>query len=482
VAGPGVANINTDEGEVSVIVDKIRFAAELLPVAKRAFDLAAEKTLRLNGRWDCEKGSPVITVAGQYTSRSWTQWTQGFQYGNGLLSFELTGNPALLRSAKENIVQHMAGHVTHTGVHDHGFNNISTYGHLRRLMLEGKTLFHEGELLFYELALKASGAVQAARWTDLPGGEGYIYSFNGKHSLFIDTVRTLRICGVAHLLGHSLLGEQDRHISLLARLLVHAKTSAKYNIYYGEGRDRYDSPEVQGRTVHEAIFNPASGAFRCPSSQQGYSPFTTWTRGLAWAILGFAEQLEFLRSLGANEFGVNGVGERDESIAVLERAARATSDFYMRQGSALDGICYWDTGGPNLHLLDDWKLKPADPFNDFEPVDASASAIAAQGLLRLGSILGVDGQSYTQAGLAIAEKLLQEPYLSIDPDHEGLLLQSIYHYPNGWDYTPKSARIPCGESSMWGDYHLLELILLITRIADGRYYTFFQTDGTKVQS
>ena len=99
----------------------------------------------------------------------------------------------------------------------------------------------------------------------------------------------LRVCGMAHLLGHALLGEQDERVNLLGRLLAHAKTSAQYNIYYGEGRDHYDVPELRGRTAHEAIFNPASGAFRCPSSQQGYSPFTTWTRGLAWAMLGFAE-------------------------------------------------------------------------------------------------------------------------------------------------------------------------------------------------
>ena len=101
----------------------------------------------------------------------------------------------------------------------------------------------------------------------------------------------------------------------------------------------------------------------------------------------------------------------------------------------------------------------ADPYNDYEPVDASASAIAAQGLLRLGHLLG--NETYTQAGLTVAARLLQEPYLSIQPDHEGLLLQSIYHHPNGWDYIPPGAKVPCGESSMWGDYHLLELCLLI---------------------
>ena len=32
----------------------------------------------------------------------------------------------------------MASHLTHVGVHDHGFNNVSTYGNLLRLMREGR--------------------------------------------------------------------------------------------------------------------------------------------------------------------------------------------------------------------------------------------------------------------------------------------------------------------------------------------------------
>ena len=39
----------------------------------------------------------------------------------------------------------MLPHVTHVGVHDHGFNNLSTYGNLRRLMLEGKIKHDEWE-------------------------------------------------------------------------------------------------------------------------------------------------------------------------------------------------------------------------------------------------------------------------------------------------------------------------------------------------
>jgi len=72
--------------------------------------------------------------------------------------------------------------------------------------------------------------------------------------------------------------EGDSETSLLERLRQHAIATATYSVFYGEGRDAYD---VRGRVAHEAIFNIRDGNFRCPNSQQGYSPFSTWTRGLA---------------------------------------------------------------------------------------------------------------------------------------------------------------------------------------------------------
>jgi len=120
----------------------------------------------------------------------------------------------------------------------------------------------------------------------------------------------------------------------------------------------------------------------------------------------------------------------------------------------------------------------SDPFNSYEPVDSSAAAITAQGLLRLGTYLTAKGRSaagkkYLQAGLTIADTLFAEPYLSTGKKHQGLLLHSVYHRPNGWDYVPPGRKVPCGEASMWGDYHAVELALLIRRLADGKYYTFF---------
>ncbi|HEX6924880.1 MAG TPA: hypothetical protein VF167_05600 [Longimicrobiaceae bacterium] len=443
--------------------------ADLVSAITRMWELSARKIRSIASDFDPALGAPVFTVEGRYTTRGWTEWTQGFQYGSEILQFDATGETEFLESGRRNTLERMAPHVTHFGVHDHGFNNVSTYGNLRRLVLEGRVPRDPWELAFYEMALKASGAVQAHRWTELPSGEGYIYSFNGPHSLFADTIRSLRSLAVAHQLGHTLSGENDRSVSLLERLVVHARTTARYTVYYGEGRDHYD---VRGRVAHESIFNVNDGQYRCPNSQQGFSPFTTWTRGLAWIICGYAEQLEFLQTRSDEELAP--LGGRAEIEGMMQRAALATADFYI-ENTPTCGVPYWDTGAPELHRLEDYLSRPADPFNDVEPVDSSAAAIAAQGLLRLGTYLGRegDGARYWQAGLRVMRTLLDEPYLSTSPDHHGLLLHVVYHWPRGWDHVPRGKRVPAGESAMWGDYHLREAALYLQRVARGEPYLTF---------
>ena len=70
------------------------------------------------------------------------------------------------------------------------------------------------------------------------------------------------------------------------------------------------------------------------------------------------------------------------------------------------------------------------------------------------------GKRYWQAGLTTMRTLLSDSYLSIAPAHQGLLLHSVYHRPNGWDHIAPGQSVPNGESSMWGDYHARELALL----------------------
>jgi len=444
----------------------------LAPRLRRFWELSGEKIHQIEKHYDASKGSPVFTAAGKYSTRGWTEWTQGFQYGSAILQFDATGEKSFLETGRNKTVALMAPHVSHTGVHDHGFNNVSTYGNLLRLMKEGKIPFHEWEKHFYELALKISGAVQAGRWTALKKG-GFIHSFNGPHSLFVDTIRSCRALILSHCLGHVFQAEGDAKISLLERAVQHLRATADYSVFYGEGRDAYD---VRGRTAHESIFNVNDGNFRCPNSQQGFSGFTTWTRGLAWAMCGFAEDLEWLETIDHTE--LKAWGGKEQIVSFMLKAAKATCDFYI-ENSPTDGIPYWDTGAPYLNKLGDYLNKPADPFNDFEPVDSSAAAIASQGLLRLGKYLQdkkdpENGHRYWQAGLSVLHTLLDEPYLSTQSAHQGLILHSIYHRPNGWDFIPEKSKIPNGESSMWGDYHAREVGLYLHRIINAeKYYTFF---------
>ena len=507
--------------------DKAPTAATVAKLTGGVFEHAARATRELRAAWNPAQGTPVYTVEGRYTTRGWTEWTQGFMFGNAVYLFDATGDKEMLEYGRAGTVDYMASHVSHIGVHDHGFNNVSTYGNLLRLMAEGRLPFNAWEAKFYRVALKVSGAVQAARWTEIAGGLGYVHSFNGPHSLFSDTIRSMRALAVAHQLGHVLMGEQDRKISLLERALVHAEATSRFNVYFGTGRDSYD---LRGRVVHESIFNTNNGVYRCPSTQQGYTPFSTWTRGLAWILAGYPEQLEWLRTrtdaeiaaaagavFGPGATGAAGTagagGTGSESAAAVARAverrfletACAVADFFLEY-TPTDGIPYWDTGAPGLVHLGDYLNRPADPYNEHEPVDSSAAAIGAQGLLRLGRYLvehadrlikeGVVartdnwpqapgdtgavralGERYTAAALVAAQTLFQPPYLSTKTGHQGILLHAVYHRPNGWDHMPGGSTVPSGESCLWGDYHLLELAVYLKRLTEGsRYLTFFDID------
>jgi hypothetical protein len=452
-------------------IDRTRTPAGLLRNINQLFEISARKIRSLEKSWSPSNGAPVFTVEGRYTARGWTEWTEGFQYGSALLQFDATGEREFLDLGRERTLTRMAPHLTHMGVHDHGFNIVSTYGALWRMARERKIEADDWEVRFYELALKVSGAVQARRWTPLKDG-GFIHSFNGAHSLFVDTIRSLRALALAHHLGHRLVEEQDAQVNLLSRLVEHARATATYNMFSGTSGGPFD---VRGRVAHESLFNTANGTYRGPSTQQGYSPFTTWTRGLAWAMLGFAEELEFLSALPPS---ILSEAAGSDVTAWMLDAARATCDYYIDVAACADGIPYWDTGAPQLATLGDWGSQPADPFNDREPVDSSAAAIGAQGLLRLGHFLntrGQDGSRYWQAGLQVVEMLFdpEGPYLSQSEPHQGLLLHSVYHWPNGWDYVPRGAHVPRGESSQWGDYHAREVALYLQRVAKEEPYLAF---------
>ncbi len=95
------------------------------------------------------------------------------------------------------------------------------------------------------------------------------------------------------------------------------------------------------------------------------------------------EEIEFIESLPEAE--LEPFGGKIGVIARFLRVAEAVADFYLEQ-TPTDGVPYWDTGAPGLAKMGDYLDRPAEPFNEHEPVDSSAAAIAAQGVVAVGLV------------------------------------------------------------------------------------------------
>ena len=167
----------------------------------------------------------------------------------------------LIELGRRRTVEKMLPHVTHIGVHDHGFNNLSTYGNLLRLMNEGRLAENDawerrdlrerdrGERRGPGVSLGGrAGEGAFAAFSPLAERSGYVTSFNGPHSLFIDTMRTIRILGVAWQLGHVLMHENDRAANLLKRSVLHGLTTSQYIVFHGP-----PGPRKRGRASRCAL-------------------------------------------------------------------------------------------------------------------------------------------------------------------------------------------------------------------------------------
>ena len=274
--------------------------------------------------------------------------------------------------------------------------------------------------------------------------------------------------------GHRLQTEHDERINLLHRALHHLRATADYSVFYGEGRDIYD---LRGRTAHECVFNTKDGHYRCPNSQQGYTGFFYLDTRPGLGDVRLRRGARVLQH--PERRGLRGLGQPSGSrrlYAAGRPGPPATSTWNTRPPTA------FRTGTPEPRSCTGWAttwIGRRTPTTTTSPSIARRRPSGRQGLVRLGRYLQERGEEeagkkYFQAGLTVLDTLLDEPYLSTDEDHQGLILHSIYHHPNGWDYVPEGSKVPYGESSMWGDYHAREAALLMQRLAnDAPYYTFF---------
>jgi unsaturated chondroitin disaccharide hydrolase len=163
-------------------------------------------------------------------------------------------------------------------------------------------------------------------------------------------------------------------------------------------------------TYHTFFIDTETGEPRFGNTHQGYSDDSSWARGQAWGILGFALAYHF-----------------NKKEVFLETAKRLAHFFLNRLPNDL--VCNWDL----IFTNDDGQR------------DTSAAAIAAIGLLEISQYS--DDEVYLNAAKKITQSLIQH-YLGTNK--EGILTAGVYYY---------HGNIGVNEYLSFGDYFFMELLM-----------------------
>jgi len=190
--------------------------------------------------------------------------------------------------------------------------------------------------------------------------------------------------------------------------LKHARTTARNHF------------RPDGTSYHLVDYDPETGAVRGKQTVQGLSDDSAWARGNAWGLYGYTMMYELS-------------GEAD-MLAQAELIARA-----LLPRLPEDGIPYWDFDDPEI----------PDALRD-----ASAGAIMASALIRLGGLTGDRGLA--RACRRVAERQLRTlaspAYLAAPGELHGFLLRhGVGHKPAGSEID-----VPL----TYADYYFLEALLL----------------------
>ena len=356
----------------------------LRPRLLRALEFAADQTRRTVRTYP--DYTPMYTVRGRWNREGerWTHWCEGFYPGIMWLLHKATGE-AEWRQLAERYSRPLEPRRFDRMVHDLGFLFFSTY--LRWYRLTGENRLRD--------ILVDAGRTLALRRQQ----GGYLASFVGPQSLFIDIMMNVGLL----LWAANETGDQK----LRDVALEHCRTTQRCLV------------RSDGGTAHEGVFDSQTGRFLHTGTHQGWSPDSTWSRGLAWALYGFTA---VYRLSGEPEF--------------LE-TAQCCASYYLEH--APPGLVPpWDFDAPAAGLRL-W--------------DSSAAAIAASGLWDLSEAVVASNQreECRRTALTILQTLCSDSFLAQSlPDWEGILLHAVYHYHK---------RLGVDESVAWGDHFFVEALV-----------------------
>lgn len=370
-------------------------SGDLLATLENAFDFAQRQVRRLIEKYP--DYFPIYTVGGKWhhSGERWTNWCEGFLPGMMWIFFEETGD-SFWREQAEHYSRLVEPRKDDRTVHDLGF--LFYHGTYRRwydaTVREGladptihEVVFHAGRTLAKRF--KEKGA--------------YLRSFVADESLFIDIMMNVPV-----ILYTAIETNDDVLMDIASR---HCATSRRYLV------------RGDGSTAHEALFDTQTGECLRQTTHQGYRGDSCWSRGLAWALYGFAtcgRLLNFRPWL-----------ETSQSCAQ-----------YLLEKLAGDPVPPWDFDAPEESRAQK---------------DSSAGAIAAAGLFELSDAVVLVGTDQARqrrylrdSALRILAALCEPEYLATqDADWEGILKHGVYHIHKG---------LGVDESVMWGEFFFVDAL------------------------
>lgn len=327
---------------------------------------------------------------GEWVTTGARRWVSGFLAGQLWLMYEATGDPRWRRRAERRQAG-LAGQRQNTTTHDLGFVLFNSFGNGYRLT---------GKDRYRQVAVDGARSL-ATRWNARVGA---IRSWNNRPSapatdfrVIIDGMMNLELLRWAAANGGKRRWSSMAKGHALRTLAEHVRTD--------------------GSTYHLATYASNTGAVKYKRTVQGYDAESTWSRGQAWAIYGFAQAY---RSTGDPRFLAAATRLADWFVARLPR----------------DGVPFWDFGAPGIPSA---------------PRDSSAAAIAASALLDLSRQPLSDARAGTYAKTAkkILTSLSSPAYLTEGTSNAALLAHGTGHKPSGLYDT----------GLVYGDYYFLEALV-----------------------
>jgi unsaturated chondroitin disaccharide hydrolase len=332
---------------------------------------------------------PVRRARLGYPPGSHTGWTTGFWAGMIWLAYELTGANKY-KTAGEIHVERFADRLEHNVDVDH-----HDIGFLYSLSCVAPWRLNANQLA-RDTALRAADQLMTC-YLDKPGvlqAWGRLDDPEQRGRTIIDSLMNtpLLFWAAEQSADERYSAAAIRHVSQLARHMV----------------------RPDGSTYHTFYFDVDSGAPRFGRTHQGHADESSWSRGQAWALYGFPLAHRYVRS------------------PELRQVAEQVADVFVANTPS-DGVVYWD-----FDFVD----------GSGEPKDSSASAIAACGLLELGS------ERYRQAAADSVQALWRTCATRGSEASNALLLHGTQN---------RNTDTGVNEGSLWGDYFYLEALTRLAR-------------------